>query len=106
MEEQGKAEPSEIKAYLKIKKRNPDLFSENHSQLDNPSLEDKVQMDILTLEELKEGNNDSQRTIDKKFHELINRFGVLVSQPISNETPTEFIADMINESTFDIFDDS
>jgi cytochrome c oxidase subunit 1 len=106
MEEQGKAEPSEIKAYLKIKKRNPDLFSENHSQLDNPTLEDKVQMDILTLEELKEGNNDSQRTIDKKFHELINRFGVLVSQPISNETPTEFIADMINESTFDIFDDS
>jgi cytochrome c oxidase subunit 1 len=104
--EEGKAGSPEIKAYEKVKKKFAEQFSENRSQLDNPSMEDTIEMDKLTLEELKESTGDSMKTADKKFYEMLHRFNQVASQPTSSETPTEFIANMTSESAFDIFDDS
>ena len=93
-------------ALMKVIKDRKPWFSDNREELENPSSEDVLSMDKITLGELSESAKDSRKLGEKKFDELMVSYNKIISQSRSNQTPTEFIAELSSESSFDIFDDS
>ncbi len=95
-----------------MRKKYKPNFSDNREQLENPSDQDILAMHKITLEELAENARDSRRIVNKKFHQVLDDYNEVSSKARSSQTtaksnqttPTEFVAEMIDESSFDMFD--
>ena len=84
-EENGKeSSVSEKNALRFLKWNRKAAFSNNQEELDNPTEEDLLAMDKITLEELTESAKDSRRIGERKYEELLEKYNKIVSPSESN----------------------
>lgn len=111
----NKPKDSDLSAYLTLRKKYQVLFKENNSELENPSADDVISMDSISLNEVKETIDDSKKTLLTKYYNSILEIyrssdnGVIV-RPTSgglykSKTPTN---DFIDDQTdfYNPFDDT
>lgn len=111
----NKPKDSDLSAYLTLRKKYQVLFKENNSELENPSADDVISMDSISLNEVKETIDDSKQTLLTKYYNSILEIyrssdnGVIV-RPTSgglykSKTPTN---DFIDDQTdfYNPFDDT
>jgi hypothetical protein len=101
-------------AYRDLRKKYKDFFKENNKELENPSSEDVLNMDLISLDEVNETIDDRKKILFRKYHDSIleiyrsSERGIIV-RPTSgglykSRTPTsDFIDDQPQD--FNPFDD-
>lgn len=117
------ANPVDLDAYWKLRKKYKQLFNDNNSDLVAPSANDVYIMDSLSLDEVEEMVDNSKKDLFTKYYRSIieiyrsSRDGVIVrptsgglirptgGDPSRSNTPTnDFIDDHV-DSTHNPFDD-
>lgn len=110
-----KPKESEYKAYLDLRKKYKPVFDQNNCELENPSTEDVLSMDSISLDEVKETIQDRKKTLfNRYFHSISEIYrssylGTIVT-PTSgglskSKTPTnDFIDDQVD--VYNPFDDT
>lgn len=108
--------PADLKAYLDLKKKYKPAFDQNSSELENPSQEDILNMDSLSLDEVKETIDDRKKTLFSRYFRSIveiyrSSAGGEIIRPTSGgllkKTPTptnDFIDDQVD--VYNPFDDT
>lgn len=104
-----------MKAYLDLRKKYKTVFQENNSELENPTVDDVLSMDSISLDEVDQTINDRKKTLFRKYYHSIleiyrsSNQGVIVT-PTSgglykSKTPTnDFIDDQVD--IYSPFDDT
>jgi hypothetical protein len=99
------ANSSDMEAYLNIRKRYKYVIKQNTSELYNPTMEDVLVMDSLTIDEINETMVDRKETLFKRYYRSIQEIysssqNGIITSPTSgglrkSETPTnDFIDDL------------
>jgi len=92
--------PSEMGAYLSIRKKNKNLFSQNNKELENPTMREQLEMEKLTLSEVSDSVKDTKDLLHQRY---IRAFRGLFT-PNATNTPTNDFIDNLPQ-THDPFDD-
>ena len=99
---------SEIEAYMDLRKKYKSLFKQNNNELEQPSSRDVQDMDLISLDEIKEIVNESDRLLFQKYYLSVieiyqsSRNGVIVVPTLgglySSRTPTsDYIDDQVQD---------
>ena len=110
-----KPKESFMKAYLDLRKKYNSTFKENNAELDQPSVQDVLNMDALSLDEVKETIDDRKKKLFTKYYNSIieiyrSSFRGEIVTPTSGglgkpHTPTnDYIDDQVE--VFNPFDDT
>lgn len=109
-----KAKESDLKAYMDLRKKYKNQFKENNSQLENPTADDVINMDSISLDEINESMIDRKKILQTKYYQSImeiysSSFRGEIVRPTSgglykSKTPTSDFIDNQPE-LFNPFDD-
>jgi hypothetical protein len=110
-----KPEDSDMLAYLNLRKKYKSHFKENSQELENPSSEDVLSMDNISLEEIEEVLVDRKRILNRAYYQSIVEIfrsarGGTIVRPTSgglyrSKTPTSDFIDNLPQD-FNPLDDN